>query len=108
MESVKITELLKNAGVNETGAWVDTLTWRESGRAMAVAAVDGTGVHSINVAIEGSHDRVHAESLGTLALSDADGTKPLAIDYPWPYLRAVASGAAGAGTRTALLVTLAK
>jgi hypothetical protein len=103
----KVTELLRNDGANVTGPWVEMPPWRESGRGMAVAALDGDGTGAATVTIEGSHDGVHGVAIGAgLALTDAASTKSLAIDYPWPFLRAVVSG--NAATTTALRVSVAQ
>lgn len=105
MDKAKVTRLLVNAGANATGGWIEMPPWRESGRGMVVAAIAGTG--SIAVAVQGSHDGANAETIGTITPDGAtDGVKSQAIDYPWPYLRAVSSGKAG--TVDSLKVTVAQ
>jgi hypothetical protein len=103
----KVTELLSNDGADATGGWIETPPWRESGRGMVVAALDGDTTFASSVTIEGSHDGVHAVAIGSaLALDESGATESVGIDYPWPFLRAVA--ASGSGTPTALKVTLAQ
>lgn len=108
MIATKVTELLSNDGSNATGSWIAVPPWRESGRGIVVASLDGSGAIASSVTIEGSHDGVHGVAIGSaIALSaSTTDTDSLAIDYPWPFLRAVA--ASGSGTRTKLRVTLAQ
>lgn len=108
MEKAKVTELLRNDGSDADGGAIETPPWRESGRGMVVATYTGTGAGvGGTVTISGSHDGTRWVQIGALALTGAGGdTKAQAIDYPWPFLRAVSS--AGAGTRTGLRVTLAQ
>lgn len=108
MTPAKVTELLVNAGADATGGWVEMPPWRESGRGMAVATLIGSGAIASSVSIQGSHDGTNGVTIGSaIALSaSASDTDMQAIDYPWPFLRAVA--ASGSGTRTKLRVTVAQ
>ncbi len=102
MNPAKVTDLLHQnaAPSNATGAWVTMPPWRESGRGMAVARLDGAnGTGAASVQIQGSHDGINGVNIGAaLALTQAAPTKELAIDYPWPFMRAVVSGVAATAT----------
>jgi hypothetical protein len=106
MERAKVTELLVNDGSNASGAITDTPPWRESGRGNVVVALTGSGNFSNSVAVQGSHDQVNWVTIGTVAPDQAAPAKTQAIDYPWPFMRAVS--ASKAGTITAMRVTLAQ
>lgn len=106
MEPIKAIDLLNNDGSDTTGAAIPVPSVRDSGRTMCVGALDGTGPVTSSVAIQGSHDTVHWLAIGTLTLSGTPSdVKSLAIDYPWPHLRAVSS--TGSGTRSKLRVSIA-
>jgi hypothetical protein len=106
MESAKVTKILINDGSNATGLSVETGQWRESGRGNVVVALTGSGNFSNSVAVQGSHDQVNWVTIGTVAPDQAAPAKTQAIDYPWPFMRAVS--ASKAGTITAMRVTLAQ
>lgn len=110
MNPAKITDLLHQqaAPSNVTGGWVAMPPWRESGRGQAVARLNGAdATGAASVTIEGSHDGANGVVIGAaLALTQAAPTKAQAIDYPWPFLRAVVSGVAA--NATGLRVTVAQ
>lgn len=114
MTNAKVTNLLQMGAPGTvpgdvTGAWVQMPPWRESGRATAVATLDGDATGAATVTIQGSHDGINAVTIGAgVALTDGatNDTKSVAIDYPWPFLRAVVSGFAA--NATGLRVTVAQ
>lgn len=97
MNKAKVTELLFVAdGANTSGTPVECPPWRESGRGLVVASINGTGAIASSVAVQGSHDRSNWFAIGTIALTaNTTDTDALGIDYPWPFIRAVSSGASG-------------
>lgn len=106
MEPVKTAALLDTAGADGAGQPVALTYWRASGRATVVASLDGVGAIGSTVTVLGSVDNTHFQSLGTIALAGNDSVSgKLAIDYPWPILRADAS--AGSGTRSRLRTLVA-
>lgn len=108
MNPAKVTAILEQAvAANVTGAWIETAPWRESGRGMLVASITADGTGAATVAFEGSHDRERAVSLGAaLTVNQAAPAKNLAVDYPWPFVRAVVSAVAANATK--LRATLAQ
>lgn len=109
MITTRVIELMKSAdGADATGLWVQMPAWPEGGKAMAVASIDGAGAITSNISIEGSHDGTHAVPIGApiaLTANDTDSDKQ-AIDYPWPFLRAVSSGLTGAVSGLRVTVAL--
>jgi hypothetical protein len=111
MDKSKVTELLlQGAPANVVGPWVETAAWRESGRGNVVAhmiGADATGAATVQ--IEGAQVGVATAGVAigaAMALTQAAPAKAQAIDYPWPYLRAVVSGVAA--NATSLRVSLAQ
>jgi hypothetical protein len=111
MEKAKVSDLLlQGVPANVTGGWVEAGPYRESGRGNVVARLvgaDGTG--AATVTIEGSNDPLGTTGVligAAMALTQAAPVKAVAVDYPWPYLRAVVS--AVAVNATGLKVTLAQ
>jgi hypothetical protein len=108
MTPAKVTTIFSNDGADATGTGVQMPPYRDSGRAIAVASIDGSGAIASSVSVQGSVDNVHWVTIGSaLALSaSTTDSDVLGIDYPWPFLRAVS--ASGSGTRTALTVTVSQ
>lgn len=112
MDKAKVTELLlqQAAPTNVTGPWIEAAPYRESGRGVVLARLlgaDGTG--AATVTIEGSSDPTAVTGFALaagVALTQAAPVKQVAVDYPYPYLRAVVS--AVAATATGLRVTLSQ
>jgi hypothetical protein len=72
-----------------------------------LTGADGTGAATVQ--LEGSNHGTATTGVaigGAMALTQAAPTKAQAVDYPWPFLRAIVSGVAA--NATGLRVSLAQ